>query len=82
MANVIADLPAANKEVQCCHPFLAAESRLAGKIMEMCHETRHQVGEPLVLALRVDSISVRGDVIDGEVQQGRYIALSSHFGRQ
>lgn len=65
MANIVADLPAANKEVQSCHPFLATQSCLASEIMEMRHETGHQVNEPLVLGLRINAIRVWGDVVDG-----------------
>lgn len=64
MTHVGADLPAPDQKVQRRHPLVGAEARLAREVVQVRHQPLHQVPEPRVLALRVDSVCVGRDVVD------------------
>jgi hypothetical protein len=71
VADVAADLAAADEEVEGCHPLVGAKARLAREVMEVGDKAGHEVGEACVAALGVDAVGVGGDVVDCEVLEGR-----------
>lgn len=56
-----------SQELYASHPFIEAETRLAGKVVEMGNQSLHDIFEAWVAALRVYAVHVLGDVIDCEV---------------
>jgi hypothetical protein len=53
------------------HPLVETEAGFAGKIVQVCHETVHDVLEAGVVTLRVDAVDIFGNVLDGQVLQDR-----------
>lgn len=43
MSHVGCDLAYAHEKIQCGHPFVGAEARLAREVMEMCYEALKDV---------------------------------------
>lgn len=70
IADVVGDLAASDEEGDGGHPFVCAETGLAGKVVEVGDEAGHEVGQAGVGGLRVDADGVGGDVVDGEIQEG------------
>lgn len=60
------------EELDSCHPLVEAEASLTREVMEVRHETLHDVFQPWVAALRVDADDILGDVVDGQVLQDWY----------
>ena len=84
MSHVGADLPTPHEEVQRRHPLVAAQPRLARKVVEVRHEARHEVREARIVALGVDAVRVGGDVVDCEVEERRSVGVGvgvGHGGR-
>jgi hypothetical protein len=79
MADITADLATAHEEVEGCHPLLRAQSRLPRKVVQVCHQTGHEVLEARIGALRVYEVGIGGDVVDGEVEERRSIVCRGHF---
>lgn len=82
MADIAADLTTPHEKVQCGHPFLGAQPGLTRKVVQVRHEARHEILEPRIAALRVDQVSVLGDVVDREIQQRRSIVCRGRHGRR
>lgn len=53
---------------------MRAEACFPGKVVDMGHQPLHEVVEPCIAALRIDSHHVLGDVINGEVEKRRGVA--------
>lgn len=55
------------EELNACHPFIEAQSRLAREVVQVRDQTFHDVLEARVAALRIYPVYILGDVFDGEV---------------
>lgn len=64
MPHVTADLPDFDEEIQRGHPFVGAQADLSCEIVEMGHQTGHDIFETFIGALRVDDYRVLGDIIN------------------
>lgn len=69
VSHVVGDLSTSDEKGDGCHPLVGAETGLARKVVEMAHQTRHEVCEAGIGALRVYTDCVWGDVVDGEVEK-------------
>jgi hypothetical protein len=61
------DLAHLLQEGESGHPFLGAESGLAGEVVEMRDQTLEDVLHAFIFAEGIDSDNVLGDVVDREV---------------
>ena len=69
MSHVAAYLAALDEEVQCGHPLVHAQAGLAREVVEVRHETGHEVREARIVALRVDAVGVVRDVVNRQVEE-------------
>lgn len=70
LADIRTDLAYFSQEAETGHPFVRAETGFSGEVVEMGDEAFEDVAGSVVLAERVDSDDVFGDVVDGEVFHG------------
>lgn len=80
LSHVAADLADLGQEQQAGHPFFGAETGLARKVVQVSDEPLEDVFHALVLAERVDEDDILGDVVDGEVLEGRDLDLGGVHG--
>lgn len=64
MAHIITDLPAAYKEVESCHPLVSAKPGFPSEVVQVSHQSRHEIPETRVLALRVDANGVWCNIVN------------------
>lgn len=69
LADICADFATLHKELNGSHPLIGRESRLPRKIMHVRRQPLHEVLETSIVALRIDPVDVRSDVVNSEVQQ-------------
>lgn len=73
IAHIVRDVPARNEEADAGHPLVGAKACLARKVVEVCHQARHEVGEARIGRLRVDADGIGRDVVDCKVEERRRI---------
>lgn len=67
LAHVGANLAHLRQELDAGHPFVGAETGLAGEVVQVRDEPLKDIFHARVLAERVDADGVFGDVVDREV---------------
>jgi hypothetical protein len=55
------------EELYACHPLIEAQSRLSREVVKVRDQTLHHVLKARVGALRIYSMYVLGDILNGEV---------------
>lgn len=69
--HLAADLPTSNQKLQPGHPLVRAQPRLPRKVMQVRHQSRQQIRQPLVVRLAVNPDGIRRDVVNRQVQKRR-----------